>query len=92
MYGYNNNNGSTSKGDTVSSVINHALWFWPHQGNSTQEVETLKRYHTHQRLSSTGGADLQASLLRNGCTALGLRSCQMLALLERLMNLENNSR
>lgn len=53
-----------------------------HSGNGDSD-----RYHTHQRLSSTGGAGLQASLPQNGCTALGLRSCQMLALLERLMNL-----
>lgn len=53
-----------------------------HSGSGDAE-----RYHIHQRLSSTGGADLQAPLPRNGCTALGPRSCQMLALMERLMNL-----
>lgn len=39
MYGHNN--GSINSGDRVSTVINHALWFWPHQGTSTQEMETL---------------------------------------------------
>lgn len=39
MYGHNN--GSISNGDRVSTVINHALWFWPHQGTSTQEMETV---------------------------------------------------
>lgn len=39
VYGYNN--GSTSSGDGVSTVINHALWFWPHQGFKVQEVGTL---------------------------------------------------
>lgn len=53
-----------------------------HSGNGDSD-----RYHAHQRLSSTGGAGLQASVPQNGCTALGQRSCQMLALLERLMNL-----
>lgn len=38
MYGYNN---GTSSGDRVSTVINHALWFWPHQGLNIQEVGTL---------------------------------------------------
>lgn len=81
------NNGNISNGDSgVSTVINHALWFWPHQGTSTQETETLK-YHTHQRLSSTGGAGVQASLPQNGYMALGPRSCQMLALVENLMGL-----
>lgn len=58
---YDHNNGGISKGDKVSTVINHALWYWPHQGTSTQEVE-IERYHTHQSLSSTGGAGVQASL------------------------------
>lgn len=26
---------------TVSTVINHALWLWPHQGTNAQEVETV---------------------------------------------------
>lgn len=80
------NNGNISSGDRVSGVINHALWFWPHQGTSTQEVETLSGT-THKSLSSTGGAGLQASMHQNGCTVPGLRSFQMLALLGRLMNL-----
>lgn len=50
--GYDLNNGSISSGDRVSTVINHALWFWPHQGISTEEIE---RYHIHQRLSPAGG-------------------------------------
>ncbi len=87
---YGHNNGSISSGDRVSTVINHMLWFWPHQGTSTQETETPERYHTHQRLSSAGGAGLQASLLQSGCTALALRSCQMLALLECLMIFANS--
>lgn len=51
MYGHNNV--SISSGDRVSTVINHALWFWPHQGISTQEMEDLNG--TTQRLSSTVG-------------------------------------
>lgn len=44
MYGHNN--GSISSGDIVSTVINHALWLWPHKGTRTQEVETLNVQHT----------------------------------------------
>lgn len=40
MYGHNNGK-SINIGDRVSTVINHALWFWPHQGTSLQEVEIL---------------------------------------------------
>jgi len=58
-----------------------------HQNSGSGDPEW---YNTHQRLSSTGGAGLQASLPQNGCTALGLRSLQMLALLELLMNLANS--
>ena len=84
---YGHNNGSISKGDRVSTVINHALWSWPHQGTKCSGSGDSEWYHTHQRLGFTGGAGLQALLPQNGCTALGLRSCQMLALLECLMNL-----
>lgn len=38
---YGHNNGSISGRDRVSTVINHTLWFWPHQGTSTQEAEIL---------------------------------------------------
>ncbi len=51
-----------------------------HSGNGDSE-----RYHTHQRLSSRRGWS-PGLLPLNGCTALGLWSCQMLALLEHLMN------
>lgn len=48
---YGHNNGGISSGDRVSAVINHAPWFWPHQGTSTQETGTLETewYRTHQR-------------------------------------------
>lgn len=54
-----------------------------HSGSGGSE-----RYHTHQRLSSAGEAGVQALLPQNGCAGLALRSCQMFAPLERLMNLQ----
>lgn len=36
--------------DTVNIVINHAPWFWPHQGTSSQEIVTT---HTHTHTPKT---------------------------------------
>lgn len=84
---YGHNNVSISSGDRVSTAINHALWFWPHQGISTQEMEDLNGTTHTKGWAPQRGAGVQALLPQNGCTALGLRSCQMFAPLERLMNL-----
>lgn len=84
---YGHNNVSISSGDRVSTVINHALLLWPHQGISTQEMEDLNGTTHTKGWAPQWGAGVQALLPQNGCTALGLRSCQMFAPLERLMNL-----
>lgn len=63
---YGHNNGRISSRDRVSTVINHALWFWPHQGTSKQEAEILKgTTHTKGRSLVSRPRHTQ-----NGCTSL----------------------
>lgn len=84
---YGHNNGSISRGDRASSVINHAPRFWPHQGIGTQETEALNDTTHTKGLALQGGAGVQALLPQSGCTPLGPGSCQMFGPPECLMNL-----
>lgn len=52
---YGHNNGSISHGDRVSSVINHAPRFWPHQGIGMQETEALNDTTHTKSLAMRGG-------------------------------------
>lgn len=66
--------------DRAKVVINHAPWFWPHQGTSSQEIVTMNgTTHTPkpELCGGVGGAGVRASLPQNGCTALDVRGLQM---------------